>query len=294
MTSRVFPPRKILVPTDLSPTSLPALLFARVLHKQFGSRLHVLHAQHFDLPPYFASGQLQGLKQELKKSAKVAAEFLRKETLVALGFEAEVTVAARPPVEAILDASGEDGVDLIVMGTHGRHGAERFWLGSVAERVLRESSKPILAVRQGMTAGSFRHVLCPVNFSGAGREALAYAVKVAETGDLRLTVLHAVEKGDMPPDCSLLPEEVRSRCRLEELTYHGDAAGAVLTAAREIKPDVIIMGSERKPSLFGELLSSTTARVMQWGEAPLLVVPRSAGYRDDTVTSKTEELKQEN
>ena len=268
MTSHLFPPRQILVPTDLSPTSLPALQFARVLHRQFGSGLVVMHATHFDLPPYFSSGQLQTLKHELKRSAKIASEFLRKDSMALLGFEAEVNVVERPPAEAILDAAGVDGIDLVVMGTHGRHGADRFWLGSVAERVLHESSTPILAVRQGMTAVSLEHVLCPVNFSSAGREALEYAVAIAEAGKLQLTVLHALEKGDEPPDCALVPEEVRGRCRLEELTYHGDAASAILTAAREIKPDVIVMGAERKPSVFGELFSSTTDRVMQWGEAP--------------------------
>ncbi len=282
MTSHIFPPRKILLPTDLTATSVPAFQFARALHKQFGGAVQVLHAQHFDLPPYFSTGQLHSLKQELKKSAKAAADYLRKESLAALGFEAEVLLPTKHPVEAILEAASSEGVDLIVMGTHGRHGADRFWLGSVAERVLRESPKPILAVRQGMVAAPLGHILCPVSLSSAGRDALAYAAEMAEAGKLRLTVLHAVEEGNKSLDCSLVPEEVRVRCRVEELIFHGDAAGAILTAVREIRPDVIVMGAERKPSVFGELFSSTTERVMQWGQAPLLVVQRSAQDRIPT------------
>lgn len=57
MTAHRFPPNKILVPTDLSATSAPALHFARVVHKQFGGAVHVRHAKHFDMPPYFSSGQ---------------------------------------------------------------------------------------------------------------------------------------------------------------------------------------------------------------------------------------------
>ncbi len=279
MTAHIFPPRRILVPTDLSPTSKPALDFARVLHVQFGGTVHVLHAQHFDLPPYFSSGQLQNLKRELKKSIKVAAEYLRKESTAALGFDAEASVAEQPPVEAILESARSLGADLIIMGTHGRHGADRFWLGSVAERVLRASPVPILAVRQGMSAAPLKQVLCPVSFSAVGREALQFAAAIAAAGKLQLTVIHAVEERDKPPDCSLVPDDVRARCRIEELTYHGNAAGAILTAAHEIKPDVIVMGAERKPSAFGQLFSSTTDRIMQWGEAPLLVVPRSGSDR---------------
>jgi nucleotide-binding universal stress UspA family protein len=275
MTSHLFPPRKILVPTDLSSTSSPAFDFAKVLHRQFGGSVHVLHAQHFDLPPYFSSGQLEDLRRELKRATRVGAEYLLIESTAALGFEPEVTMAAKPPVEAILEASSAADLDLIVMGTHGRHGADRFWLGSVAERILHESRKPVLSVRTGMEAIPFRHVLCPVNFTGVGQEALLYAAAIAEAGGIQLTVLHAVEEGNKPLDCQLVPDDVRARCRVEELTYHGDAAGSILTAAREIKPDVIVMGAERKPSIFGELFSSTTERIMQWGYAPLLVVPHS-------------------
>jgi nucleotide-binding universal stress UspA family protein len=276
MTTPAFPPKKILVPTDLSATSLPALHFARVLHRQFGGEVHVLHARHFELPPYFSSGQIQGLTREVRKSAKAATEYLRRESTAVLGFEAALAIVEKPPVEAILETAGTLGAGLIVMGTHGRRGADRFWLGSVAERILHESTTPILAVRQGMTAAPFGHILCPLSFTDLGRQALEYAIAMTDAGRLRLTVLHALEEGDRPLNCALVPAEVRERCNIEELTYHGDAAKVILSAAKEYQPDLIVMGAERKLSVFGELFSSTTERVMQWADAPLLVVPRPA------------------
>lgn len=269
-----FPPRTLLVPTDLTETSRPAFQFARLWHTYFGGEVHVVHAQHFELPPYFSSGQIQSLSKELKRAAKAAAEYLRRDSAAALGFDAEVSIAEKPPVEAILETVATTGAELVIVGTHGRHGADRFWLGSVAERVLRASPKPILAVRQGMAASSLGHILCPVSFSEVGREALRYAAAMAEAGKLRLTVLHAVEEGNKPPDCDLVPEAVRARCHIEELTFHGDAAGAILTAAQELKPNVIVMGAERKTAALGHIFSSTTERVMQRADAPLLVIPK--------------------
>jgi nucleotide-binding universal stress UspA family protein len=274
MTLPAIPPKKILVPTDLGATSLPAFHFARVLHGQFGGEVHVLHAQHFVLPPYFSSGQIESLTHEIRKSKRAAAEYLRNESAAALGFDAEVAVVEKPPVEAILEAAETPGADLIIMGTHGRHGADRFWLGSVAEKILHESTKPILAVRQGMVAAPFSHVLCPVSFTDMGRQALEYAIAMADAGRLRLTVLHALAEGDKPLECTLVPAEVRERCSVEELTYPGDAVKAILSAANALKPQLIVMGAERKSSIFGELFSSTTERVMQWAEVPLLVVPK--------------------
>ena len=63
----LFPPRNILVPTDLGPVSKSALKYARFFHDRFGSRVYVLHAEHLKLPPYFSSGQLGDLKRELIK-----------------------------------------------------------------------------------------------------------------------------------------------------------------------------------------------------------------------------------
>lgn len=271
--THIFPPRKILVPTDLSATSIPAFHFARIVHKQFGGSVHVMHATHFEPPPYFSSGQIQSLRQEFKKAGKVAQDFVRKESRGLLGFESEALIVAKSPVEAILESSNALDVDLIVMGTHGRHGADRLWLGSVAEQILHRSTRPILAVRQGMVASSFGHVLCPVSFSTIGRSALRYAASVAAAGGLKLTVLHSQEPGAAPPDCALVSESIRSRCAIQEVTQQGDAAVSIIKAVQELKPDLIVMGAERKHSAFGELFSSTTARIMQWATIPLLVVP---------------------
>jgi hypothetical protein len=54
-----FPPRKILVPTDLGIESESALKYARYFHERFGSGVLVLHAHNFELPPYFSSGKLR-------------------------------------------------------------------------------------------------------------------------------------------------------------------------------------------------------------------------------------------
>jgi nucleotide-binding universal stress UspA family protein len=120
MTTHTFPPRRILVPRDLTATSVPALNFARILHEQFGGAVRVLHAHHFDLPPYFSSGQIESLKRELKQSTRLAVEYLRKESNSSLGFEAGISVVEAAPAESILEASRAFDVDLIVMGTHGR------------------------------------------------------------------------------------------------------------------------------------------------------------------------------
>jgi nucleotide-binding universal stress UspA family protein len=275
MTSHLYPPTRILLPTDLGATSQSALAYARYFHEQFGASVRVLHAQHFELPPYFSTSQVEALKRALKRSGKAAAEYVRQASEALLGFSPDVAVVENAPVEAILDASVPGDIDFVIMGTHGRHGVQRVWLGSVAERVLRRSRIPVLAVRQPPSGAPFRHILCPVNLTEVSEEALAYAADISKAAGSQLTVLHVIEAGEAPLNCPLVGELIRGQCRVQEVTRHGNAANTILEASGHLNPDLIVMGAERKSALMGELFSSTTASVMQRADAALLVVPRS-------------------
>jgi len=85
----------------------------------------------------------------------------------------------RPPVDAILHESA--GVDLVVMGTHGRHGPKRWWLGLVAERGLREVTRPLLIVRAETESmeSAFDRVLVHAEAPLVGATTLQYARDLA-------------------------------------------------------------------------------------------------------------------
>ncbi len=269
-----FPPGKILVPSDMSAASKAALQYARYFHKSFGSAVLILHSHDLDLPPYFSSGQLAGLKRELKKLSKAAEELVRKDSESVLGFHPDIKVTENTPVDAILEASRGQEIELIVMGMHGHRGAERIFLGSVTERVLRRSNLPVLAVHQPPSEIPIRHILCPMTASEAAKQALEYAAAIAKTINARLTVLHAVEPGAEPLDCPLVEEPIKKSCRVEEVRFHGNAAKTIMEASNDLKPDLIIMGAEYKPGVLGEFFSSTTSSVMQMSVGPLMIVPK--------------------
>ncbi len=274
MKPHTFPPSKILIPIDFGGASAAALAFGRLFREQFGSHIHVLHAQYFETPPYFSSSQLDLLQRELERSRRQAVDYLRRETESVLGPGGEVIVLEKPAVEAILTTAQTQDIDLILMGTRGRHGAGRLLLGSVAERVLRGSRSPVMAVHESRQPSPLRHLLCPVNFSKASRGALEYAAQIAIASGGRLSVLHAVEPGAPPIECPLIGEDTRSTCEIEETVLRGDGAITILNAVETIKPDMIVMGADHEASLLGELFSSTTQKVMQSTPVPILVVPR--------------------
>ncbi len=142
------PPKAILVGVDFGEASARALAIARILASAFQAHLRALHAERFEPPPYFTIEQITRLEEERHVAQAAAADHLAR-FAAASAYQVESLVVDEPPVEAILDGSA--GADLIVLGTHGRRGPGRWWLGSVAERVVRAAAIPVLVTRAGST-----------------------------------------------------------------------------------------------------------------------------------------------
>ena len=142
--------KHVLVPTDFSETSDSALRYGKALAGAFGATLHVVHiveapfGQPWAVEAYGFS--LATLQDEWTKDAqsRLAASLSddEKKTLHAV-----TTTVLGHPVMEILRYEKDNGIDLIVMGTHGRGPLGHVVLGSVAERVVRKAPCPVLTVR---------------------------------------------------------------------------------------------------------------------------------------------------
>lgn len=180
MTARTVtghcPPKTVLVGVDFGEASARALAIAGVVAAGFDARLRVLHAERFEPPPYFTVEQIARLEAERHETQAAAVAHLTQFANHAAGRVAEAIVADEPPVDALLREAAT--ADLIVLGTHGRRGPARWWLGSVAERVVRAAMVPVLVTRAGMTAP--REVFERVVVVQDGSDADASALMCAE------------------------------------------------------------------------------------------------------------------
>lgn len=137
--------KRVLAATDFGEAANRALAAAARIASAHDAELVVLHAERFDPPPYFTVDQIRKLEAE-RREAQVAAErYVRDAAAAITAYPVRAAVVDAPPVDAILRASAD--ADLIVLGTHGRHGPGRWWLGSVAERVVRAATAPVLVVK---------------------------------------------------------------------------------------------------------------------------------------------------
>jgi nucleotide-binding universal stress UspA family protein len=143
--------KNVLVPTDFGEAAATALTYGRDFARTFGATLHVLHivedvfARAVGVEVYVAD--LASARRGLEESARKELEaVVREEDRRELGAKAVITTAPAPAL-AIAEYAKKAGVDLIVMGTHGRGAMAHLFMGSVAERVVRTAPCPVLTVR---------------------------------------------------------------------------------------------------------------------------------------------------
>jgi universal stress protein A len=142
---------KILVATDFSEASDAALAYGRDLAARFNATLDVLHVAENIYVTTFGAENYVGLAPDLQAEIERAAR-ARLEQLVAVSDGSgprttPVVITSASPAFAIIDYAGEHGIDLIVMGTHGRGAVAHLVMGSVAEKVVRLAACPVLTVR---------------------------------------------------------------------------------------------------------------------------------------------------
>ncbi len=141
-------PKNILAPTDFSEVSRVAVGYAVKLAAAMHASLHLHHAAP-DPKPGEWGVESAGMGHTLDQTAGTLREQL--DTLLTADARANLTIESYvgfgPPADQIVDYAGKHDVDLIVMGTHGRGGIEKMWLGSVTEKVLRQADCPVLVVR---------------------------------------------------------------------------------------------------------------------------------------------------
>lgn len=285
--------QRILVPTDGSDHADWAGAHAVHLAAAFDATVTLLNVVDLDAEagPFSAGGidseYVSRLEDKGRETVQAAAS--------ALAADVEMDVVTGRPAEAILEYTDEQDVDLVVMGTHGRTGVQRYVMGSVTERVVSLAEVPVLTVRgrDGERVTDYDEILIPTDGSEAAATAIEHGLAVAERFDARIHAVNVVHIGaaTTSPDLSLSPEllsalESSGETVTEAIADRAEAAGLdTVTAVREGTPagtlldyvdetniDLVAMGTAGRTGLSRYLLGSTTERVIRRSEAPVLAV----------------------
>ena len=144
--------KKILIATDGSEYIKKVVTHAIELAKLSGAELHAVYVMDIRIdygPKSYLSTDLstESLENFLRHEGEEATKYIE-EQAGEEGFSVEKWIVKGHPAEEILKLADEQSVDIIVMGTLGRSSIEKFVLGSVADKVIRNSRIPVLTVRR--------------------------------------------------------------------------------------------------------------------------------------------------
>lgn len=294
--------RRIVCPVDFSPISKRALDHAAVIARWYEAELVVLHVIPF-MPTIF------GFPAAVDAAAVAAADADAViPTLTEFVAQAETMVSATrtmvrsgSPAVEILQCAAEAEADLLVLGTHGRTGFERFMVGSVTEKILRKAPCPVLSVPphgEGQPERPvFARILCGADFSEASDRAVQYALSLAQEANGLLTLLHVVDwmpdrnfakHPDFDPAAyrqvitrearrqleKLVPAEARNWCEADLRIACGKPYREILRVAAEDRADLIVLGAQGLGPIDRLRFGSTTEHVVRQAPCPVLTIRR--------------------
>ena len=292
---------RILCPIDFSDFSLDALRHGVRLAQWYSAQLTVFHVYQLFQPlpvngipgtvPVLVDADPQQITENVRRfCAPVVGPS---------GQSVEILVTPGEAAKEIRREAERVPFDLLILGTHGRSGFERLFLGSVTEKVLRSTRVPVLTIPPPVReAGSplYKTILCPLDFSAASIRALEYALSLAQEADARLILLHAIEDvlghtsaqslghlsvADYYQQIELdavtrlravVPDDARVWAHPEERVVKGRASQEILKIVADEHVDLVVIGVQGKGMVDRLVFGSTTHRVIREAGCPVLTL----------------------
>jgi nucleotide-binding universal stress UspA family protein len=289
----------ILCPIDFSDGSAGALRYAAAIASHFATRLILLAVEDPLLTEAAALGTgIHWDPQECKREmAYFAAKIFGPQSSVLTTLEYDVAVGK--PAPEILRVARERSCDLIVISTHGLTGIRKLFFGSTTERVLRETTRPVLItppfdpgpISLDDAKRVLRRIVAPVDLSPASRHQATVAAGLSDAGGVPLILVHVIEpvKSRLAARLHLagieagrraiaedalgrIAADLPPRVHVESLIAYGDPAEELSKVAHDRQAGLVVVGLHGSP-LTGPRMGSVTYRMLCLSHTLVLALP---------------------
>lgn len=307
----------ILVAHDFSDCSSQALDYGIELALETGAKLHFLHVEIFHEDQFLNMPSPKSKAEQLRENLRedINASIIRQgfDSTDIPGIQYSV-LGDYSAVNAINIYCSEKDIDIVVMGTHGRrgmerlmkqstqvHGTGRYFLGSVAEAVVRTAPCSVFTVREKSPLKSFKSylkkIVVPVELLGQETEALQFAMDMAAFYEVQLEILHVVEEWEVSPHYEarnvlvfdqrnhekivleklkeLIEKEKRAEVFVEFVVLKGDPATEILRHIQGRNDDIVILTANEVAGHWQEGKGSTIERIVRAAGCPVITVKRT-------------------
>lgn len=278
----------ILVPTDFSEASLLAIEHARGVAALFGAHLHMIHVVPALVPPQAGTA----IEQLVKDAKKQFADFVTDARII--WPENKMHVRYGDLLDELNSFIQEKEIDLVVIGSSAREGAQRLLLGSMAEYIFRSLRAPVLAMgpqvekRLGPRS-PIRHIVLCESLVPEAENAMRYGCALAETTGAAVTVVHTLPESlkDSPRALQfqrMFEEELHTGAthpalfaKADYMVTFGDTAREVVRVANAVDADLIVLGAKPAEMWQTHLGRGTAFRILGEAHCPILSVCRCCG-----------------
>lgn len=295
---------RILVPLDGSKLAEVALAYAEEIAERSGSRVTLMYVSELAGGPSQRMNEsyIQNLIVTTKQAAK------KKQGSVAIQeFKLDSKILTGHPAEEIVDYAQKENIDLIVMSTHGKTGIKRWTIGSVADKVVKAASKPVMLIRAKGDRSDMREkdlldkVLVPLDGSKGSEAVIPYIEELASKLKMEVTFLQALELSyyvtsetqlkqldTLRASAQVYIESMAARFRQKGISAKAEVreisqgptgtAEEIMKVANEIQADIVAMStrgrgsSEERPGERVESLGSVAEKMVNSGNTPLFLV----------------------
>jgi len=284
---------RILFPTDGGDGASAALDHVLDLAADHAATVHVLNVADttHDSVTRIGGEVVDVLERDGEEIVEAAADRAAER-----GVETVTEVLQGGVAETVSGYAEEYGMDLVALPTRGRTGLDRLLLGSTTERVVRESTVPVLSIRpdDGPVRYPYRNVLVPTDGSERAGGALDRAVSLAIDAGARVHVLSVVDVGgvggeaysgvdalvegaeETVAEAAAVAEEAGVEA-VEAVEVGSSVSRAIRAYVEENGIDLVAMGTQGRTGVERYLLGSVAERTVRTSPVPVLTVPDSDG-----------------
>lgn len=279
----------IILATDFSPSSETAMAYAEALARRFASRLTVANVIDLSVASRSAAVVGPAIEQMRHYSAENLGRTINQLRETGLKVDGKAMEGERPSA-AVVRLAGDENADLLVLGTHGRTGLQKFILGSFAQGVIHHCKCPVLTIGPKVpplhTKGlSFETILFATDLHHQTAEKAAVALAFAQDSRARILLCHVI---DHPPSDltaaldqqfetegtlrRLIPNAFYDWCSPDSDVEFGSPAEKILQLATRAQADLIVMGAKRSNTWFTQFVEGVAGHVIANASCPVMTV----------------------
>jgi len=280
---------KIIVATDFSPESEKALAYASALARQYASRVTLAHIVNVSIASRSEAAVTQNSLDEVRhlgaEQMERALDDLGMDGITAQG----KTLESHNPTEALVKLCQDMDADLIVVGSHHRHGIAKIIHGSFSEGILRNAHCPVMIIGPNVNPKpadlAFRSIVFATDLQHDSAEKAAIALSFAKDSIANIHICHVIED-PVESFADAFRQHAQAECALSRLLpdasciWHapkpsvlfGDVDQEILKAARASEADLIVLGARRGMTWLNRFWDGTVEQIVGQTKCPVLTI----------------------